>query len=68
MGGVQQKEAVNAKDGVDHYMEMAWVILSQIVVIDTFPHGWISWACVLACEVSEYIFTFSVSCLWLGGF
>lgn len=47
---------------------MVWVILFQIIGIDTLPRGWISWACVVACEVSEGIFILSVSCFWLGGF
>lgn len=42
MGGVQQKEAVNEEDGLDHYSKMVWVILLQIIGIDTLPCGWIS--------------------------
>lgn len=46
-----QQEDLNAKDGLDHYIEKFWITL-----VDTFPHGFISWACVLACKASAWIY------------
>lgn len=46
-----QKEDLNAKDGLGHYIEEFW-----IAVVDTLPHGFISWACVSACKTSVWIY------------